>query len=461
MKNNKKLRTSIISIVMVFALICTGLIVFFVMPTNYINLTKVFVNVGNEIEKNNNKLVESYNSQSDEDLGGENQELSSVKMLSSFKPMSNIEGEVDEVSGKETFNSYLQDINNVMGYYAISEYLHEYLNPLKLNTTYYYDSTSVKYFAIAHQMNNSFSFKLHNDYEDIEVNIKYDKESQPKAVEFIQRNIYNEDYFYLSAVIDFEKNTYNQITLRSDDDSISHNHDKGHMKKHVKEYSYYYVDYNDFSKFDGYIIKNMQEANAKDQHLDKMHNQIGKHGKFKDFKNSEKGFNKKNPVTFPAAEDLQVYAFNKYSVTLEKDRNGKQKLVTTQRKGVNENIRQAATSFDDIEIPEIFNQLNFEHNSENLRKNISELKPDMSKASANVKSWFESEYDPEQYYFKTMEYDEFQLLITSNRFIYAELFDDYKLILSIKSFDYEWEVKYIYSDERFVVYSELKSVEWK
>lgn len=443
-----KAKKLLIVVLAAVSMLAGGLLGIFLAPTSHTNLSTVFANVGDEIEGNNNNLVKSYNSQLDEEeMGGGSQPASVVKSLSGVKVLSSESDEVKYSSGKDTFSSYLFDINNIMGYYAISEYLNEHLQPLRLNTTYYYDSTTVKYYALARQTNNSFSFKLHNDYEDIEVTVNYDKGAQPKSVEFMQRNTYNGDYYYFSAVIDFEKDTYVQTSLRSDDDSISHNHDRGHIKKHVKEYSYYFVDYNDFSKFDGYNIKNMKEGNAKDAHLDIMHGQLDRHGNFKDFKDFGRGFNKKGAVAFPSAEDLQVYAFNKYSVTIEKDHKGRQKLVTSQRKGMNDLLYQAATTFNSVELPEHFEQVDFTYQDENLKTTVADLRPELSSISENIKYWFEKEYNKDEYYFKTMEYDEFQLLITANRFIYAQLFEDYNAILSIKSFDMAWVAEYFYADE--------------
>lgn len=435
MKKKKLLKILIPSIIAV-VLIVGGIIAAVLLRPKKFGDSEVFAEIGKRLYDNNTALAESYNEEDEVFLSGE-------PVFGSSQPNG-----LEVYEGEESFKSYVKDANLVMGYYAISEYLNEQ-DGIKMEKTYNYNSSTVQYYAIASSSKNKFSFKLMNGNEKIEVIINYQKnkkEITPLNIEFYQQQNYSSDYFYLSAVIDFEKSTYNQVSFETYSSELPMNITAENAKDNFSKFNYFYVDYHDFSKFKGYSVNNFGYEYSEEVG-GKVADYFKSYKKNLSFKNFDKNFNQKKYIDFPNPEDLQVYAFNKYEVSLEKNEDGKLILLTSRKNGMNEDVLDALNSYNKFTASDVFETLNYTVEDVDVQFDHKSLYPSIDGINANIQNWIKNEYDKDAYYYKTIEKDEYQILIYANKFMYAEFFENEAKLISVNSFsDGSWKFKYYQSN---------------
>lgn len=397
--------------------------------------SEVFSEIASRLYANNAALAESYNNKDDN--------FSSAPVFGSGMPNG-----LEVYEGEDSFESYVKDANLVMGYYAISEYLNEQ-DGIKMEKTYNYSSSTVQYYAIASSSSNEFSFKLMNSQEKIEVIINYKKEKKetiPLSIEFYQQQNYTGSFVYLSAIIDFEKSAYEQVSFTTNSSELPMNITAANAQNNFSKFSYFYVDYNDFSKFEGYDVKNFGYEYSEEVG-EKVAAYFKNYKKNLSFKNFENKFNQRKAIDFPNPEDLQVYAFNKYEVSLEKNEDGKLVLLTSRKNGMNEDVLDALNSYNKFTVPEIFESLNYTVEGVDTKIDHKTLYPSISAINSNIQNWIKNEYDKDAYYYKTIENEEYQILIYANKFMYSEFYENEAKLVSVNSFDDDsWKFKYYQSN---------------
>ena len=412
----KKRNIIIISIASAVVVLLSVLLPILLIP-KYPPLSKLLNNVGDALEENNRQLVDGYNSKETQGLS---QTVSTASQKYAFA--SNEESGWEITEGEDTFEYFLASANDVIGFYAISEYLNEQLNPLKLNKTYIYKSSVITYYAVASRTDTTFSFKLHNPKEDVVVVVNHTKDTlKPLSVEFTERNTYTTGlYYYQYSVIDFEEDTFDQVSYYSKDEIYINDYSKDDFSQNVEEYNSCTIDYKN-ANFEGVRGKNKDKAKGpKDEEFDKFDNRTKKNGKFNVFKNFDKNFDTKNPKTFPNPEDLIAYSFNKYIINLEED-NGKYILSTRQRKGIDQEVlnifNDYAEGLIDYSVDNFDAILDYDVNGKDIRKTVDSFIPDINAFQDKLTDWLAKKYDPKEYYFKAQKHKGINIHIGANSLI--------------------------------------------
>ena len=423
MEKSKKIKFAITSVVVVIVLAIGGLLSFFLLRKKD-DFSNLLANVGDKLEQNNNNLVNSYNSSNS---------ATAATFSCSGEQKATLVSDSDTASiqkGEETFSNYIQNANLVIGYYAICEYLNEHLNPLKLGKTYYYKSSTVQYYAVAFQTDNSFSFVLHNDNEDISVVVVHEN-NEPKSVTFTSRQKSTENYKFLNAVIDFTKNTYNQISYTCDTDNLLHSFEESNLSTLLDSFASFSVDYNDYSKYDGIVASSL--VGLGENLLKNITSLLNKYAKFDVLETIKDKLSLTSPINFPQPEDLQNYAFNKYIVSLEESSDGTLMLSTKQRKGMNSKVYEALTTFQNkfsnSAVPEQFSALSYTSTNNDLnaiistvfggsiKKTPSDILPDFTSFMSTVTSWLTNKYNKNTFYYKSEQLNGFDFYVGTNNLI--------------------------------------------
>lgn len=436
MKKKKLLKILIPSIIAVVVVVGGIIAAILLTRPKKFGDSELFAEVGSRLYENNAALASAYNSQ-------EGVFESSAPVFGS----GNSNG-IEVYEGEDSFNEYISNANLVMGYYAISEYLNEQ-DGIKLEKTYNYNSSTVQYFAVASSSKNKFSLKLLGGFELIEVVVNYEKSKKkikPLNIEFYQRQGQAGNYRFLTAIIDFEKSTYNQVAFETNLSELPDEISAEDSKNRFNNFNYFHLDYKDFSKYEGFVAKNIG-LNPSGLDGNKVSKYYKKYKKNLSFKNFDNNFNMKKYIDFPNPEDLETYSFNKYEVSLEENEKGEKKLITSRRNGMNSDVFDAINTYKKLSFSEKFDTLNYTVEGDEIKFDHKTLYPSIDSIYTNIKNWIKNEYDKEAYYYKTIDNDEFQILIYANRFMYSEMYENEVKIVSINSYEKgSWNFKYYHSN---------------
>lgn len=327
----KKTKLILISIVTSLVLLAGGLLTFFLLPNSENNgLKELLSNVSNQIFSSYDALAKSYNYEPTAQTQASKEANSKVRVTALASPsIDNNDDLWNTTEGSETFQSYLDNINDVMAHYAISEYLVENSKQLDFAKTYHFQSSTVEYYAKAEYTDKYFSFTLHNDNKDICVKVNItDNGNMGESIEFYKESRTTENkYYYQYSTLNFKTNTYEEISL------LSKNMYNGSLTNewidnNIEEQNQHKMNHNDKSSYDGKNHK--RNNNGANHHNDPktqdMYNNVSQHkdklfGQF-----DEKTPSKNNIKEFPNAQALQNYAFNKYVAKISYDANGKEFL---------------------------------------------------------------------------------------------------------------------------------------
>lgn len=352
MEKAKKIKIAIISAVVAVVLIAGGLLTYFLMQKkDDSKLKELLGNVSGQIFASYNDLAKSYNGESTAQTIAFTGTNSIVSVMLQASPVAD-GNESDDLwnttEGAETFQSYLDNINNVMAHYAISEYLVENSEQLDFDKAYHFQSSTVEYYATAEYTDKYFSFTLHNDNEDIcvKVNIS-DKGNKGKSIEFYKESKTTDGkYYYQYSILNFENNTYEEISL------LSKNKYNGELNNqwiddNVEKNEQHSINHKDIHSYQG--SKHERNGNSANHHNDhKTQGMKDKISQYKDklfgnFNNSKIDIN--NTTEFPNPQGLQDYAFNKYVATLMLDEDGNKVLHITRKCRVIDNKDDLFSSF--------------------------------------------------------------------------------------------------------------------
>jgi len=352
MKKAKKIKIAIISAVIAVVLIASGLLTYFLIfkTENDSKLKELLRNVSGQIFASYDDLAKSYNDESTAQtiaLKGTNSKTTVLLLASP------VAAENDDLwnttEGTETFQSYLDNINNVMAHYAISEYLVENSEKLDFNKTYHFQSSTVEYYATAEYTDKYFSFTLHNDNEDICIKINIaDKGNKGKAIEFYKESKTSDSkYYYQYSTLNFENNTYEEITLLSKN-KYNGNLNNEWIDDNIEEHKEHKMNHKDKDSYNGKNHKrNDKSANHhNDPKTQGMKDKVSQH-KDKLFGTFEsKNPDKNNTKEFPNPQGLQNYAFNKYVATLMTDMDGKEFLYITRKSNMIDKAEDLFTTYN-------------------------------------------------------------------------------------------------------------------
>lgn len=353
MEKAKKIKIAIISAVVAVVLIAGGLLTYFLIPKkDDRKLKELLGNVSGQIFASYDDLAKSYNGEDTAQtvaFKGTNSKANMMPLASPAADGNESDDLWNTTEGAETFQSYLDNINNVMAHYAISEYLVENSEKLNFNKTYHFQSSTVEYYATAEYTDKYFSFTLHNDNEDICVKVNIDdKGNKGKSIEFYKESKTTDGkYYYQYSTLNFENNTYEEISL------LSKNKYNGELNNqwiddNVEEHKEHKMNHKDKDSYNGKNHKrNDKGANHhNDPKTQGMKDKVSQH-KDKLFGNFEdKKHDKKNSKEFPNPQGLQDYAFNKYVATLMTDMEGKDILYITRKSNMIDKAEDLFTTYN-------------------------------------------------------------------------------------------------------------------
>jgi len=353
MEKAKKIKIAIISAVVAVVLIAGGLLTYFLIPKkDDSKLKELLGNVSGQIFASYDDLAKSYNGEATAQtvaFKGTNSKASIMLLASPVADGNESDDLWNTTEGAETFQSYLDNINNVMAHYAISEYLVENSEKLDFDKTYHFQSSTVEYYATAEYTDKYFSFTLHNDNEDICVKVNIaDKGNKGKSIEFYKESKTTDGkYYYQYSTLNFENNTYEEISL------LSKNKYNGELNNqwiddNVEEHKEHKMNHKDKDSYNGKNHKrNDKGANHhNDPKTQGMKDKVSQH-KDKLFGNFEdKKHDKNNTKEFPNPQGLQDYAFNKYVATLMTDMEGKDILYITRKSNMIDKAEDLFTTYN-------------------------------------------------------------------------------------------------------------------
>lgn len=335
MKKKKKIKISIISAVVAVVLIAGGLVTYLLLSKTDDNkkLKTLLANVSSQIFATYNDLAESYNTETSAQAVCYSSP-SNINISVVASPVS--ETENDDIwnltQGTDTFQDYLDNINNVMAHYAIAEYLVTENNNIDLSKTYHFISSTVEYYATANYIDNKyFSFTIQNDDEKIRVRINIqDGENLGESIEFFKEaKIDGNKYYYQYSILNFNTSKYAEISLTAKN-VFSGVFDKYWLNTNAIEHNEHEINHKDKNSFIGKKYqRNDTTADETNQTTQTIFDKINS---FKDklFGNfNESNNDKKDVEEFPNAQGMQDYAFNKYVAKIITGSNGKQVLSIT------------------------------------------------------------------------------------------------------------------------------------
>lgn len=336
MEKKKKIRISIISAVVAVVLIASGLLTYLLLSKNDDNkkLKTLLANVSSQIFASYNDLAESYNSETTaQAVCYSSPSNTSISVVASPVSETGNDDIWNLTQGTDTFQDYLDNINNVMAHYAIAEYLVNESNGIDLKKAYHFKSSTVEYYATADYVENEyFSFTIQNDDEKIRVRVNIKEgEDFGESIEFFKEaKIEGNKYYYQYSILNLKASTYDEIIITTNN-QYNGSFNNNWVDNNVEQHHQHNIDHHNRDSYIGKkYVRNDGSANQhSDPRSNDIYNNIYDHkdklfNHFDDYK-----YNKNITTEFPNAQGMQDYAFNKYVAKIMTDTNGKQVLHIT------------------------------------------------------------------------------------------------------------------------------------
>lgn len=255
---------------------------------DYTRIEKVLANTGRKIEENNKNLAASYNKSV-----SEKQEESETNTASVFA-----NDEYTYTSGKEAFYKAIEQINNYSEWYVYFEYFSEFLGKSFLEVTYDLNYSAAGSVYVVCILDNEFiELAVTASDENGKVTKKmiadlyFNEETlEPRLLDFFdtytdKRGETQVCVYTNHIIFDFIHSTFEwfQISTRTDEDLTKlKKKSDAEILQAISDQSYYFVDFNDYSKFEGESVspkgydKFLSDVNLtpeiKTQVLDCVHN---------------------------------------------------------------------------------------------------------------------------------------------------------------------------------------------
>lgn len=334
MGKKKKMKIAIISSIVAVILIASGLITCLLLLKNDNNkkLKALLANVSTQIFATYDDLAENYNSETAAQAvcySGPSNINFSVMASPVAETIAN-----DDVwnltQGAETFQDYLDNINNVMAHYAIAEYLvTENEKSVDLTKAYHFKSSTVEYYATANYAEDKFfSFTIKNDNEKIRVRVNIQENGNlGESIEFFKEaKIEGNKYYYQYSILNFKTSNYAEVSLVAKN-IFGGVFDKNWLDSNVEEHNEHEINHKDKNSFVGKKYqRNAETFDGTNPTTQKIFDKVNRY-KDKLFGNFDgDNNNKKDIEDFPNAQGMQDYAFNKYVAKLSLDEDGKEFL---------------------------------------------------------------------------------------------------------------------------------------
>ena len=415
-------------------------------------IERVLANVGTEIQSNNKTLASSFNKTIEDKL----LDQENGKNIADYNKY---EGKnYSYIFGEEAFYNAIEKLNVYLERYVCFEYFYKFLGNSFLNKTFNIktdpESEESNIFSKYTCSYNHINLYVTNpndntfDFDDLKATLNFDEETlEPTSLEFVDKITdlsssvpYTKTRF---IYFDFEDKTFvfAQLTIPgSSKISDVKKEEDSEFLKYVYDLKFYYIDFSDYSKFDGYEVsassgKSLAETGFKDDIKLISEEEQGKFFSkikgiyFSNLDNFAENFDMENTTPFEKGDEAQKYCQNKYKIEKNETDDNVVYLTIRQIYGIDESVMDAFQVIDDIynedyhefdacsALDFMFNEISYEQKIQIDSKFLT------LEDFAAIKNWLDNDYDEKKYYFEDVKINDELLATISNQEI--SIYKDY------------------------------------